>query len=147
MNNDRSFLFSLFTILSRAFSNARFLPSRTEVRRTVGDARNPILPESCRIFRARSDIPNFNQSSVECLKSVKVLKVICFYVPITSLLKVQPPIGTHFSPHSSLSFNSSTCSSVSPIILWGSMVPCLINSSISIFRKNMYKYTVKRNFA
>lgn len=44
--------------------NFRLLPSETEVRRSFGVARSPIIPESCRIFRARSDSPNFDQSFV-----------------------------------------------------------------------------------
>jgi|GEM_PF-5078816 len=58
----------------------------------------------------------------------------CF-VPILSLLKVQPPMGTHLSAHSSLSLSSSTCSSVRPIMSGGNIAPCLASSSISIFHE------------
>lgn len=54
-----------------------------------------------------------------------------FLRPMSSFLKTEPPLGMHFSPHSSFSFSSSICSSVSPCILGGRNTPCSASSSIS----------------
>lgn len=55
-----------------------------------------------------------------------------FLRPMGSLLSLTPPWGTHLSAHSSFSFSSSTCSSVRPCMLGGSVIPCSANSSISV---------------
>lgn len=54
-----------------------------------------------------------------------------FRLPTLSTQSMAPPLGWHFSAHSSFSFSSTTCSSVRPCMFGGSVVPWLASSSIS----------------